>query len=78
VRDLALEDHPEAFEHVRGNLVAPALGAEDLLQAALEVGMMGARIAGDEVLLDLHAEDAFELPVEVELEAPKYLGALNL
>lgn len=74
---LALEHHTDPFEHVLGDLVAPALGAHDRPQAALEVRMSHAGAAGDQVLLDVHADAAFELTVEVELEAPQDFLAIN-
>jgi hypothetical protein len=77
VRRLAVEDHAEALEHVRRHLVAPTLRAQNGLQLALEVRVTRARVAGHEVLLDLDAQAAFELPVKVELEAPEDLFAVN-
>jgi hypothetical protein len=66
------------LEHLGRDLVAPALGSQDLLELALEVRVPRARPAGDEVRLDLDAEATVELPVEVELEAPQDLLAINL
>jgi hypothetical protein len=77
VPSLAIEHDPNALQDLRGGLAAPALGPEHLLHLALEVRVAGAWPARDEVLLDLDADAAVELPVEVELEAPQDLGAIN-
>jgi hypothetical protein len=77
VRRLALEDDADALEHVRRHLVARTLRAQHGLQLALEVRVARARVARDKVLLDLDAEAAFELAVQVELEASENLFAIN-
>jgi hypothetical protein len=66
-----------SLDELRRDVVAPALGAEHLLQAPLEVGMAGARGAFPEVTLDLHALDAHELPVEIELDLAEHVLALS-
>jgi hypothetical protein len=78
VRQLALDDEADALAHVRRDLVTAALGPEDLLQLAVEVRVVRARAARDQMLLDLQAEAALELTVQVELEAPEHLDAVNL
>lgn len=77
MRCFAIENDLDALEHVGGDLVTPALVPDHLLQPAVEIRVVGARAAGDEVLLDLHADTALELTVQVELEAPEYLCAIN-
>jgi hypothetical protein len=77
LRCLALEEDAYPLHDVDRDLVAPALGPQDLLQLALEVRVSRARTTGDEMLLDLQADAAVELPVEVELEPPQDLLAIN-
>jgi hypothetical protein len=76
VRRLVLEDDADALEQV-GRHLASALRAQHGLQLALEVRVARARVARHEVLLDLDAQAAFELAVQVELEAPENLFAVN-
>jgi hypothetical protein len=64
-------------ERVRGR-VAPALRAEHLLQPALELGVARAWVTTLEVALDLHALDAHELTVEVELDLAEDVLAVSL
>jgi hypothetical protein len=71
------DEGSDALEQLRGHLVAPALGAEQLLQATLELGVTVARRARPEVALDLHAIDADELTVEVELDLAKHVLAFS-
>jgi hypothetical protein len=58
-------------------MIAPAFRAEHLFQASLEVGVAGAGGAFPEVALDLHALDANELTVEVELDLSEHVLALS-
>jgi hypothetical protein len=74
-----LRDHrAHPLEDLDGDVVAAALGAEHLLQAALELGVAAAGGASPQVLLDLDALHADELTVEVELDLPEHVRALSL
>jgi hypothetical protein len=64
-------------ERVR-NRVASAFRAEHLLQPALELGVARAWVTALEVTLDLHALDAHELTVEVELDLAEDVLAVSL
>jgi len=71
-------DRSDPLDERVGNRVAPALRAEHLLQPALELGVAGAWVTALEVTLDLHALDAHELTVEVELDLTKDVLAISL
>jgi hypothetical protein len=71
-RDLA-----DPLDERDGDLVAPALVPEHGLQPLLELGVARARGTLPEVPLDLHALDAHELPVEVELDLTEHVLAVS-
>jgi hypothetical protein len=68
----------QALDDLGRDLVAAALGAEHLLEPALELGVPVTGGALPEVHLDLHALHADELPVEVELDLPEHVRAVSL
>jgi hypothetical protein len=71
-------DHrPDPLQELRRDVVAAALGAQHLLQPALKLGVTAARGALPEMPLDLHALDADELPVEVELDLAEHVLAVS-
>jgi len=55
-----------------------ALGTDDLLELALELGPLEARQAGDEVVRELDGSRRIELPVKEILDLDKNLFAANL
>jgi hypothetical protein len=63
-----LEQRTDPFEQLGRDLPASALGAQDALQLALELGMAAARVTATQVPLDLDAQSADELSIEVELD----------
>lgn len=72
-------DRPgDALQQVSRDLVAPALGSDEGLQVPVEVGVIRARPAEDEMLLDLHPQIITELPIEEELDPPHHFPTLNL
>jgi hypothetical protein len=71
------EQRADPIEEMSGNLVAAAPGPEEILQPALEVRVIHARPAPAQVLLDLGAQRAAELAVEVELDLLEDLLAVN-
>jgi len=71
------EEHADAFDQLGRDLVAPAFVPEHLLEAALELGMPVTGGALPQVALDLHALQAHELPVQVELDLLQRVLAFN-
>jgi hypothetical protein len=71
------EQGPNPLEELRRDLAATTLGADDLLQLALEVRMACAWAAASEVALDLHANSTHELTIEVELDLLQHAFALS-
>ncbi|HEX7463499.1 MAG TPA: hypothetical protein VF382_01190 [Actinomycetota bacterium] len=62
------EQTANALQQVGRDLVATALGLDQLAKPALEVRAFHARTAVAEVPLELGVLITFELPVEVELD----------
>jgi hypothetical protein len=71
------QEHTDAFDQLGRHLVAPAFVPEHLLEAALELGMPVTGGALPQVALDLHALQAHELPVQVELDLLECVLAFN-
>ena len=67
----------DPLEQLGRDVVAAALRAQHLLQAALELGVAAARGAVPEMPLDLHALHANELTIEVELDLAEHVLAVS-
>jgi hypothetical protein len=72
------QERSHATQELGGHVVAPALRAHQLLQAALELGTAVAGGALPQVTLDLHALDAHELSVEEQLDLAEHVLAISL
>jgi hypothetical protein len=70
-------DRADPLDERLGDLAAPALVAEHVLQPLLELGVACARRTLAEVPLDLHALHAHELTVEVELDLAQDVLAIS-
>jgi hypothetical protein len=68
----------DALDERVGSRIAPTLRAEQLLEPALELRVPRAWVTALEVTLDLHALDAHELTVEVELDLAEDVLAISL
>jgi predicted HAD superfamily phosphohydrolase len=77
VRVRGPEHRADPLEQLGRDVVAAALGAEHVLQLALEVGVPRARIATTEMALDLDALEPNELTVEVELDLSEHVFAVS-
>jgi hypothetical protein len=71
------EPGAKALDDLGRDVVAPAFLAQHLLEPALELGVAVARGALPEMHLDLHALEADELTVEVELDLPEHALAVS-
>ena len=72
-----VDDQADPLDQLRGDLVAPALVAQQLLEPALELGVAATGGTLPQVALDLHALEAHELPVEIELDLAQRVLAIN-
>jgi hypothetical protein len=72
-----VEQRPEPVDELGRNLVAPALGPQELLQPPLERGVPAAGVATAQVPLDLEAHGSDELTVEVELDLLQHMIAVS-
>jgi hypothetical protein len=77
LRVRSLDHRAEPLEEFGRDLVATTLGAEHLLELALEVGVTRARIARPKVLLDLDALNPHELTIEVQLDLSQHVLAVS-
>jgi hypothetical protein len=71
------EHRADALHDLERHVVAAALRAKHLLEPALEFGVAVTGGAFPQVPLDLHALDANELPVEVELDLTQHVLAIS-